>query len=335
MMTKNKKIGVGLIITPLLLLVISMIGGRVLILIIDKFGTSLPVGTFVMLRVALSILGIVGVISICITIPIGIYFLTKESEDPAIQLARLQADERYKSLTPEQINFIHKWSWGAFFGGAIWPLGNKLFIWALLSLIPLVNIYVWIKLAIEGRRMAWEQSGWDDFDHFRYRQKVVAVIIVIIVLLISVKEIFFYDKETKVIDSRQQEQVINESKPDLLKTEDYNTASIEKIKRDSQRLSDLAQLQKTLEFYFINHKVYPAGQGDVLGSVNFACLNSSGFNKLGCSSPYMSIVPSDPLDSQSYIYNSDNISYTIFANLETNIQGLSGAVTVSPSGIRD
>lgn len=107
--------------------------------------------------------------------------------------------------------------------------------------------------------------------------------------------------------------------------------------RDNRRLSDLKQLQVALELYYTDHNVYPAGTGAVLGSANFACLNNDGFKILGCSMPYMGLIPSDPLPNQSYIYTTYDgaIRYTISAVLESSIYGLSGDITLNPSGIVD
>lgn len=93
---------------------------------------------------------------------------------------------KYQNLTPEQIKFIRGGSLAGFFGALIWALGNKLWLWALLSLIPLVNIYVAFKLAFHGRRMAWEKAEWQSFEQFRGRQKLMAWIILALVVLYTV-----------------------------------------------------------------------------------------------------------------------------------------------------
>lgn len=91
-----------------------------------------------------------------------------------------QKNSIYQGLTVEQITFIQKWSWGAFFSPIVWALGNKLYLWALGCLVPLFNIYVWIKLASGGRAMAWEEGNWKDFEQFKKRQKIMMVIIVLL-----------------------------------------------------------------------------------------------------------------------------------------------------------
>ncbi len=104
--------------------------------------------------------------------------------------------------------------------------------------------------------------------------------------------------------------------------------------RDARRLSDLKQLQTALELYYTDQTAYPAGAGVTLGATGQACLNASGFTTVGCGSPYMGQVPSDPLATQSYVYTlATSSSYIVTANLETTVNGLSGGISLSPSGI--
>jgi len=105
--------------------------------------------------------------------------------------------------------------------------------------------------------------------------------------------------------------------------------------RDARRLSDLKQLQTALELYYTDQTAYPSGSSVTLGDANHACLNASGFGSAGCANPYMGQVPSDPLSAQAYTYTSASSSYTVTATLETTVNGLSGGVTLSPSGIAD
>jgi type II secretion system protein G len=108
--------------------------------------------------------------------------------------------------------------------------------------------------------------------------------------------------------------------------------------RDAKRLSDLKQLQTALELYYTDKTDYPAGNAVVLGAPagNQACLDGTGFTTVAlCASPYMGQVPADPLPTQDYVYTKGANTYTITATLETTMNGLSGGVTLSPSGIAD
>lgn len=103
--------------------------------------------------------------------------------------------------------------------------------------------------------------------------------------------------------------------------------------RDSKRLADLKQLQTALELYYTDQNAYPAGAGVSLGDATHACLNSTGFAAAGCASPYMGQVPVDP-KSGNYTYTAATSSYSISATLEGTVNGLTGAITLSPAGIQ-
>lgn len=106
--------------------------------------------------------------------------------------------------------------------------------------------------------------------------------------------------------------------------------------RDSQRLSDLRQIQTALELYYTENSNYPTvALPTVLGAGLFACLNTSGWAATGCASPFMSRIPADP-GNNSYAYSSANGStYTINATLEGTVNNLTAAIQASPSGIVD
>lgn len=103
--------------------------------------------------------------------------------------------------------------------------------------------------------------------------------------------------------------------------------------RDSKRLADLRQLQTALELYFDDQNAYPVGNG-MLGVGNMACLNAQGWQAAGCSGPYMGMIPTDP-NGGSYMYSSGQNTYSVTATLEGEINGLSGNIVVTPSGIAD
>lgn len=105
--------------------------------------------------------------------------------------------------------------------------------------------------------------------------------------------------------------------------------------RDSKRVSDLKQVQTALELYYTDNNSYPAGTSAELGTGNYACLNSSGWQAAGagCTNPYMGQVPSDP-GSGSYVYTSSaSTTYTIAAELEGTVNDLTGEISATPSGI--
>ncbi len=89
-----------------------------------------------------------------------------------------------KTVTPEQAAFIGRGSFGAFSLGLIYFLASGLMIDALLSLVPIVNLYIWIRGIIRGRKMSWEKGQWADFTTYQNRQKLLDKI-GIVVLIIS------------------------------------------------------------------------------------------------------------------------------------------------------
>ncbi|HBB38184.1 MAG: hypothetical protein UV82_C0007G0063 [Candidatus Magasanikbacteria bacterium GW2011_GWD2_43_18] len=111
---------------------------------------------------------------------------------------------------------------------------------------------------------------------------------------------------------------------------------------DSKRLSDLKQVQTALELYYTDQNVYPTttAVGITLGDATHDCLDNSGAGFVASTacdaSPYMGLVPADPVSSQAYTYigASDGTTYTISAILQGSVSGLEGTVTATPSGIR-
>lgn len=89
-----------------------------------------------------------------------------------------------KNLTPEQTAFIGRGSFGAFSLGIFYFLACGLMMDALLSLIPFVNLYIWIRGIISGRKMSWEKASWTDFATYQKRQKLLDKI-GIVVLIVS------------------------------------------------------------------------------------------------------------------------------------------------------
>ena len=114
----------------------------------------------------------------------------------------------------------------------------------------------------------------------------------------------------------------------------YPTATTTSVyDRDSQRLTDLKQVQTALELYYTDNAAYPLSYGAaILGDSTHKCLNSNGWSSSGCSNPYMGNVPSDPKDG-NYVYIQWGSTYVIISTLEGTIDSLSGNVYATPSGI--
>jgi prepilin-type N-terminal cleavage/methylation domain-containing protein len=104
--------------------------------------------------------------------------------------------------------------------------------------------------------------------------------------------------------------------------------------RDAKRLSDLKQIQGGLEFYYGDKTDYPPGTGVVLGTGNFVCLNDQGWQGPGCANSYMPSIPADPeTPNLNYVYTKGANTYSISATLEGNVEGLTGAIKVTPTGM--
>jgi len=205
-MKKHKIIGIFLVLSVPIIMLISGITSFVFRSmdsvpsnqVVGVTSSGLALGERSEMDVAASIvrigLSLLGILSLIFLTPLGIYFLVKKDysmdqpqqsqpmQQPSVALDPTMA-HKYQNLTPEQIKFIRGGSLSAFFGGLIWALGNKLWLWVLLGLIPFVNIYVWLKLTFHGRRMSWEKGDWQSFEQFKNRQKVVAWIVLAFAVL--------------------------------------------------------------------------------------------------------------------------------------------------------
>lgn len=90
-----------------------------------------------------------------------------------------------------------------------------------------------------------------------------------------------------------------------------NYMSTRERARDSQRKSDLKQIQKALEMYRQdqNPPLYPTASAGRFGTCN---------NPFGSSTVYMNKIPCDPLGPTPYYYlpNNSTLTYTLCACIE-------------------
>ena len=82
-----------------------------------------------------------------------------------------------------------------------------------------------------------------------------------------------------------------------------------KTARDARRKSDLVNMQKALEMYYSDKRIYPVNNGAEVTSVlgNRFCENSPG--ACGATQVYMQTIPGDPLTNYRYWYVSPDGSY--------------------------
>ncbi len=84
----------------------------------------------------------------------------------------------------EQTAFTQSVGWAAFFSPFVWALTNKLYSYLLPSLIPVYNLYLGGRLALQGRAQSWKSGKWSDFEMFKKKQKSLPWKITLVFLLI-------------------------------------------------------------------------------------------------------------------------------------------------------
>lgn len=209
---RKKTLGLILIFSPWILmpLVLSAYAISTFLVMVSADGESNLVGIGSLIGILLQFFGIVVVLGFIIGTPLGIFFLTRKEPERSVLL---KAKPRFQSLTDDEIHSVSRWSWGAFFNPTIWAFGNRLWLWGIGTLIPFWHVYVWLRLAIDGRQLVWERSQLT-IGQFQRRQKIIAWIIGILIVLAIVLSIpaagFFTASSTKevVTDSSSSSQEI-------------------------------------------------------------------------------------------------------------------------------
>lgn len=116
--------------------------------------------------------------------------------------------------------------------------------------------------------------------------------------------------------------------------------------RDAKRVSDIKQIQTSLELYFADQNAYPAGSALVLGGASAATLSSTnGFAAAVAGTTYMGLVPSNPTPGgANYSYTGSgtgNSTYSLTFTLEDDTGSLKDGAdanttpdcTANPDGI--
>ena len=174
---RKKTLGLILVLFALVLLPLTLAGYAIITFMLALSGDGEQgVGLALFIKLVLGLMGIVAVLGFFIGIPVGIYFLTRK--DPDI-VASLRVKPRFQGLTDQEVHLVSKWSWSAFINPFIWAIGNRLWLWALGFLVPFWGVYVWLRLAIDGRQLVWERSTLT-IEQFKKRQKILAWIVGIV-----------------------------------------------------------------------------------------------------------------------------------------------------------
>ncbi len=105
--------------------------------------------------------------------------------------------------------------------------------------------------------------------------------------------------------------------------------------RDSQRKSDLRSIETSLRLYYNDKGVYPTNNssGEIMGcGVAGVSKCTWGEEWLAGSNTYMSILPVDPIDAQSYKYEANSVAdtFVLSACLE-NKSDINGVATTDES----
>lgn len=111
--------------------------------------------------------------------------------------------------------------------------------------------------------------------------------------------------------------------------------------RDKARLADLQVVHAGLELYFNKKKEYPHADAPITigsGEVLYICDDGEdGFAKEAtqCTNQDLKMrIPMAPTGTREYQYESKEpyTSYTVRAELEGEVNGISGVVTITPAG---
>ena len=85
-------------------------------------------------------------------------------------------DASVQALSPDQAGVVNSGSWGAGIFGVIYLIAMKAYTHALIafigSIVPVVNIGVWIYYILKGKQLAWQFRPWKSYDDFLACQRI-------------------------------------------------------------------------------------------------------------------------------------------------------------------
>jgi hypothetical protein len=79
-------------------------------------------------------------------------------------------------LEPDEViraRYLRTPSLGALLFTQGWAFGARLYLWFVLSLVPIAGLVVLFLCVAFGRRWSWEQGGWADWESFRARMRLL------------------------------------------------------------------------------------------------------------------------------------------------------------------
>jgi len=110
--------------------------------------------------------------------------------------------------------------------------------------------------------------------------------------------------------------------------------------RDKVRIADITVVHANLELYFATQKEYPHADEPIeIGAGDYRLICDDGEDGFAggvdeCLDELQSVIPRAPSGTGSYVYESKEpyTTYTVGANLEGEVGGLTGSVRIGPSG---
>ncbi|MBV1706849.1 MAG: hypothetical protein KGQ37_06535 [Hyphomicrobiales bacterium] len=75
-----------------------------------------------------------------------------------------------ESLDAEQVAYLRRWNWGAFWLNWIWSIGNNTWI-GLLIFVPVIGLVMPFVLGAKGNAWAWRNHSWASFEDFKRVQR--------------------------------------------------------------------------------------------------------------------------------------------------------------------
>lgn len=158
---RNKKIGFFWLIAPFATLILTLVVFSITSFIFSTSVENDSVLISQIVKLILSLIGLVSTIGIMIGIPLGIVYLNKRIDFPGMKF-----DERSgKGNLSEIPDEIKGWNWGAAGLSWIWGASHRVWI-SFLVFIPLVNLVMFIYLGLKGSELAWRANRWESMEKF-------------------------------------------------------------------------------------------------------------------------------------------------------------------------
>ena len=90
----------------------------------------------------------------------------------------LEPDEQRKA------RYLRGPSLGAMLFTQGWTFGARLYLWFLLSFVPIIGLIVLVTLLIFGRRWSWKHGAWSSWEEFTHRMCLLDLLAMLWVLIL-------------------------------------------------------------------------------------------------------------------------------------------------------